>query len=87
MAFVTCEFSEELEDSLTFDRIKQSALITRCLYNDNPNINNYFDENFLISLVHLVLKTWIASGSDERKKYADPFSIFDQLLVPSRQSN
>ena len=31
MAFVTCEFSEELEDSLTFERIKQSALITRCL--------------------------------------------------------
>ena len=34
-----------------------------------------------------MLKTWIASSTEEKKKYADPFSIFDQLLVPNRQSS
>ena len=60
MAFVSCEFSVELGDQLTFERIKASELVTKCLMNENMNnLQSVLDENFLISLVHLILKTWI----------------------------
>ena len=62
MAFVTCEFSDELEETLTYEHLFKSALVTRCLKNENTNIQSFFDENFVISLVHLALKTWLASS-------------------------
>ena len=85
MAFVTCEFSDELEDTITFERFSKSALVVRCLKNDNTNIQSYFDENFLISLVHLALKTWLASPSEIKSAHKDPFSIFDKVLIPHKE--
>lgn len=41
------------------------------------------DENFLISLVHLVLKTWIKGEKEERNKYPNPFSVFEKILSPN----
>ena len=72
MAFVSCEFSEDLGDTLTFARLKECALVTRCLQNNSEATNSkmhlYLDENFLISLVHLTLKTWIRTTEPEERK-------------------
>ena len=69
MAFVTCEFSDDLGDQnkLTFTRLMQSTLFARCLGSENMSkLHMYLDENFLISLTHLVLKTWIRSDEEQR---------------------
>ena len=64
MAFVSCEFSEDLGESLSFSRIKESDLVTKCLMNETiNNLQSLLDENFLISLVHLVFKSWIKMDS------------------------
>jgi len=64
MAFVSCEFSEDLGDSLSYNRIKESDLVTKCLMNETMNnLQSLLDENFLISLVHLVFKSWIKMDS------------------------
>ena len=75
MAFVSCEFSEDLGDALTFARLKESTLVTRCLQNTgevnsstSKMMHQYLDENFLISLVHLTLKTWIRTTEPEERK-------------------
>ena len=50
----------------------------------------YLDENFLISLVHLTLKTWIKTTEAEERKQPereDPFQIFDVFLRPTANSS
>ena len=86
MAFISCEFSEDMgvDACLSYERLRKSALISNCLLNGSmTNLQNLLDENFLISLVHLVLKTWIKDGKEARKKYPNPFGIFDKILSPN----
>ena len=84
MAFVSCEFSNDLEGALTFDRILNCALVTKCLVGEgSESIQSLLDENFLVSFVHLVLKTWIKGEPEERKTIQARLLLRNSLLERS----
>ena len=88
MAFVTCEFSESLKSPLTFGRLMQSVLVTRCLGAENmASVSPYLDENFLISVAQLALKTWIKAAEEEREENPNPFKAFEAVLKPRAESS
>lgn len=87
MAFVTCEFSDDLGSQLSFERLMKSGLVLRCLSAENiASVSPYLDENFLISVVHLALKTWIKAGPSE-ERLADPFKALESVLSPNSKSS
>ena len=64
---------DEDNHAVTMEKIKMSKLFLRVVGNEETI--KYLDENFLISLAHLIFKTWT-----KREVEDDPFECFSTLM-------
>ena len=64
---------KDSQDALTHNKLVESRLFKEIL-SDVKNIK-YLDENFLISLAHLIFKSWTQDQSEEK-----PFECLRPIL-------
>ena len=78
MAFVACEYMDDLvddaENQVTYAKLIESSLIQQCLLQSKLHL----DENFLLSVAHLLLKSFLKTEGNSQLK--NPLECFRKLV-------
>ena len=76
MAFVACEYIDDLEESenkTTYKKVIRSKLVIECLQQSRFHL----DENFMLAVAHLLLKSFIKDELAGESR--DPLACFTKL--------